>query len=122
MASHKYRIQTLRDNVSIANGQTTGTGTVVTNPTTNGTIKAIYINCPVLTGASYTINILGPDTGSVLFTKASLTPNAVTNIVADANNVLLDIPYVKDCSVQIVSAGAEGAPRTIPYTLLIDRG
>ena len=108
-------IQTYSGTVSITSGQTVGTD----NPATrNGYIVGIMIDAPDLTGATYTIAILG-DTGFTQFSKASLTKAVKSWVGADANNVLLKIPMTSTTIVQITSASSEGSTRSIPYKLLI---
>ena len=115
----RYRIQQVDFTVVVLNG----TATISAVPTVpiNGLVRAIYVDAPALTSANYTVSINGPKTGQVLFSKASLTPNAKSNVLADANNAPLNIPVVEGSGVGITTAGNEAADRSFTVTLLIDR-
>lgn len=117
--SQNARILTISDTVTVTNGTTNGSKTVYLN----GLVRAIYVNAPDLTGTNtYTFAILGPNTGQSLFSKASLTENTQSNIVADANNYPLQVPVDGNCVIKITSSGTEGADRAFSFSLLIDRG
>lgn len=57
----------------------------------NGLLRGITVTAPQLSGSSFTLYILG-QAGETLFSKASLSPAAITHIGVDANNHPLRIP------------------------------
>jgi hypothetical protein len=119
------RMRTVVCTVVIPNGQTTANSLDVP-ASMNGLVRAIYVDCPAITGTSYTFNLLGPASGQTLFTKATLAVNAKTNILSDASfaggNAPLEIPVDGACGVQIVSQAAEASQRTLNVRLLIEEG
>lgn len=119
--AQRSKIQTVSGTVVIANGGTTANSADFPG-FVNGLVRGIYINAPTITGATYTFAVTGPQTGQTLYSKASLTPNAKTNILIDANNYPLQIPVDGACTVTVTSAGTEGAARTFSFSLLVDKG
>ncbi len=100
-----------------------------TNPTTiasvaaylNGLCRGIVITAPALeTSHTYTINIKDA-AGNVVYTKAALVQNTVTQIyLYDANNALV-FPLSGDYTIEIVTSGSQTADRTFTVALLIER-
>jgi len=117
--SQRARILATSGTAVIANGGTT----IAASPYVNGLVRAIYINAPALTSTNtYTVALVGSNSGQTLFSKASLTANAVTNIMIDANNYPLQVPIDEGCEITITSSGTEGAARTFTWGLSVDRG
>lgn len=119
---NRYPIKQVDITATILSGGTAGSSADIPADL-NGLIRAIYINAPDLTSTNtYTITIAGPKTGQTLYSKASLTKNAKTNILVDANNYPLQIPFATSGVITVTSSGAEGADRAFGITLLVERG
>lgn len=117
--SQRARILSTTAAVTIASSGTTASA----SPLVNGLIRALYVSAPTLTSSNtYTVAIIGGNNGQTLFSKASLTANAVTNILADANNYPLQVPVDDSCTVKITSSGTESSQRTFIVGLSVDRG
>jgi hypothetical protein len=88
----------------------------------NGLLRGAVLIVPALEVAhTAKIEFFDAD-DNLLFSKATLAQSTTHQILTDANNMYIQIPFSGTTKIKVTTSGAQTANRTFGVVLLVDRG